>query len=292
MTSKTAARKRKDQPGTDPQPIDTSKAPFLPPDWPAANVEVRKVDALVPYANNSRIHTKSQVKQIAASITEFGFTIPVLIDEASNVIAGHGRILAAKLLGFAEVPCMVAKGWTEAQRRAYVITDNKLTENGGWDEGLLRVEMAAILAAGMDLKVTGFSAPEIRNLKLPDPSAKDSDEGLGAVNVGQLLGLVDITIAEPRHRVEKGETYHVGPHYLLCISVIRDHKEWAPLLMAANAVGSALFAPYPGVFVPFGEKAADHTLIMVQPDPYIAGHILDRYSEVHGEEAVRLVGQE
>jgi ParB-like chromosome segregation protein Spo0J len=100
--------------------------------WPADKVERRKVDDLVPYASNARTHSKEQIDQIARSIEEWGWTVPVLIDEDGGLIAGHGRILAAKKLKIDEVPVVVARGWSEAQKRAYVLADNKLTENGAW----------------------------------------------------------------------------------------------------------------------------------------------------------------
>ena len=130
-------------------------------DWPADKVERRAVSALVPYARNSRTHSAEQVGQIAASIKEWGWTVPVLVDEDGGIIAGHGRVLAAQKLGLADVPCMVATGWTEAQRRAYVIADNKLTLNGGWNDELLRVELKDLDAMGFDLTATGFGIGEL-----------------------------------------------------------------------------------------------------------------------------------
>ena len=105
--------------------------------WPADKVERRPVSGLTPYAKNARTHSDEQVAQIAASIEQWGWTIPVLVDEDGGIIAGHGRILAAEKLGIAEVPVMVAAGWSEEQKRAYVLADNKLAENAGWDSALL-----------------------------------------------------------------------------------------------------------------------------------------------------------
>ena len=102
--------------------------------WPADKVERRPISELIPYARNSRTHSDAQVAQIAASIREWGWTMPILVDEDGNVIAGHGRIMAAQKLGIADVPCMTATGWSEAKRRAYVIADNKLALNAGWDD--------------------------------------------------------------------------------------------------------------------------------------------------------------
>ena len=110
--------------------------------WPATEVQLVSTDDLVPYARISRVHGEEQVSQIAASIQEWGFTVPILVDEENTLIAGHGRLLAAQKLKLKQVPVMVARGWSDAQRRAYVIADNKLTENSTWDEELLKVEMA------------------------------------------------------------------------------------------------------------------------------------------------------
>jgi ParB-like chromosome segregation protein Spo0J len=104
-------------------------------------IETLALDALVPYARNSRTHSPEQVAQIAASIREFGFTNPVLIDDAGGIIAGHGRVLGARAVGLLAVPCLRLAGLSEAQKRAYVIADNKLALNAGWDEDLLREEM-------------------------------------------------------------------------------------------------------------------------------------------------------
>src|SRR3712207_6714329 len=109
--------------------------------WPADEARRWAVDRLVPSARNARTHTDAQVAQIAASIREWGWTVPVLVDEDGNLIAGHGRVLAARLLGLAEVPVVVARGWSDAKKRAYMLADNKLALNAGWDEALLRLEL-------------------------------------------------------------------------------------------------------------------------------------------------------
>ncbi len=122
--------------------------------------------AIIPYAGNSRTHSDAQVAQIAASIREFGFTNPVLIDAADGIIAGHGRVLAAHLLGLAEVPCIVLAHLTPAQRRAYVIADNKLALNAGWDEKMLALELDELASGGFDLELTGFGEVERADLAL------------------------------------------------------------------------------------------------------------------------------
>ena len=109
--------------------------------WPADKVERRAVAMLVPYARNARTHSQAQIDQIAASIREWGWTVPVLVDEEGGIIAGHGRVLAAQKLGISDVPVMVAAGWSEAQRRAYVLADNKLALNAAWDDAKLEIEL-------------------------------------------------------------------------------------------------------------------------------------------------------
>ena len=132
--------------------------------WPADKVERRAVDSLVPYARNARTHSPEQVDQLAASIREWGWTTPVLVDEVGSLIAGHGRVMAAKKLGIAEVPVMVAAGWSEAQKRAYVLADNKLAMNAGWDTDLLKVELADLKSLDFDIDLTGFGSDELATL--------------------------------------------------------------------------------------------------------------------------------
>jgi ParB-like chromosome segregation protein Spo0J len=132
--------------------------------WPADAVERRDIQSLVGYARNARTHSDEQVAQIAASMRAWGWTNPVLIDEDGGIIAGHGRILAARQLGIKDVPCMVAVGWTEAQKRAYTIADNKIALNAGLDEELLRLELEDLKDLDFDLELTGFSLDELTAL--------------------------------------------------------------------------------------------------------------------------------
>jgi hypothetical protein len=145
--------------------------------WPADKVERRAVSALTPYARNARTHSDEQVAQIAASINEWGWTVPILIDERGEIIAGHGRVMAAQRLGLADVPVMVAAGWTEAQRRAYVLADNKLTLNGGWNDEMLSLEIQDLEAMGFDLGLTGFSALELEAFNPSDLPGEGSEAG-------------------------------------------------------------------------------------------------------------------
>jgi hypothetical protein len=133
-------------------------------EWPADRVERRPIEELLPYARNARQHNDAQVAQIAASIREWGWTIPVLVDESGTLIAGHGRVLAARQLSIETIPTMIARGWTEAQIKAYRLADNKLSLNSEWDIGLLKVELGDLRELGVDLEVTGFRDFEFNSL--------------------------------------------------------------------------------------------------------------------------------
>ena len=134
------------------------------PAWAATAVEMRALETLTPSPHNSRTHSDAQIDQVAASQREFGWTVPMLVDETGTVLAGHARLEAGKRNGYAEGPVMVARGWSDAQKRAYIIADNKLTENSGWDETILAAEFAALADEGFDLGLTGFDDAEIGTL--------------------------------------------------------------------------------------------------------------------------------
>ena len=133
----------------------------------------RKVNELIPYVNNTRTHSDEQVQQIASSIKEFGFTNAVLLDEKDGVIAGHGRIMAAKLLQLDEIPTVTLTGLTEAQIKAYIIADNKLALNAGWDEELLKVEIEALQEMDFNIDLLGFNLDELNDLEIGDIENED-----------------------------------------------------------------------------------------------------------------------
>lgn len=167
-------------------------------------VVYKKLAELIPYVNNTRTHSDTQVLQIASSIKEFGFTNPILIDEDGGVIAGHGRIMGAKKLGLEEAPTITLKGLTEAQRKAYIIADNKLALNSGWDEELLKVELQALDEIDFDLSVIGF----------------DEDELSSYLDDNELTeGLTDEDdVPEPPEKpvTREGDVWLLGNHRLMC----------------------------------------------------------------------------
>jgi DNA modification methylase len=171
--------------------------------WPADRVEHWPLDRLVPYARNARTHSEEQVAQIAASMREWGWTNPVLVDEVGMIIAGHGRMAAARQLGWTEAPVMVAKGWSDAQKRAYVIADNKLALSAGWDDELLRLELKDLDDLGADLSLLGFTENELAQ----------------AMNGDIRRGLTDEDAAPPLPETpvsRVGDTWVIGAHRVRC----------------------------------------------------------------------------
>lgn len=165
-------------------------------------------ETLRPWPGNARTHSKKQVRQIADSIRTFGFTNPVLIDESNMILAGHGRVAAAKLLGLATVPCRHISTMTAAQKRAYVLADNKLALNAGWDEETLAIELSGLLATELDFDVcvTGFSIPEIDSLIAgldPEQPGDPRDDQLPAIIAGPAV-------------TRSGDVWHLGPHRAIC----------------------------------------------------------------------------
>ena len=141
-------------------------------------IQYKATEDLIPYARNSRTHSAEQVAQIAASIREFGWTNPVLIDGENGIIAGHGRVLAAHKLGETQVPTIELSHMSDTQKRAYIIADNKLALNAGWDNEMLALEIDDLKEAGFDLSFTGFTIDDINALKTPDfDAATEDDQG-------------------------------------------------------------------------------------------------------------------
>lgn len=174
------------------------------------NIEVLPLTALKPWPKNARTHSKKQVRQIADSIKEFGFTNPVLIDDEGTILAGHGRVLAARELNMSGVPCLRLSYMSEDQKRAYVIADNKLALNAGWDEDLLAQEIGALLSSDIDfdLSLTGFTISEVDNLL---EGVKPEEDGNPEDN---------ILPAKAPVRCAAGDIWQLGPHRLYCADAL------------------------------------------------------------------------
>lgn len=160
---------------------------------------------LIPYINNARTHSPEQITKLRSSLREFGFVNPVIIDRDYNIIAGHGRVAAAKEEGITEVPCVYADYLTEAQKKAYIIADNRMAMDAGWDEELLKVELEALQGEDFDLSLTGFDESELSDLFSEDTGSDATDDDF------------DLSAAlEKAAFVEPGDIWTVGRHRLLC----------------------------------------------------------------------------
>lgn len=166
-------------------------------------VTYKRVDELIPYVNNARTHSDEQVTRIASSIKEFGFTNPILIDGDNGIIAGHGRLMAAKKLGMREVPTIELSGMNDAQKRAYILADNKLALDAGWDEELLRLEFEELRGVAIDLELTGFSLDEINEILGDFDPEKEIEEG-------------DLPEPPKQPKTKLGDLWILGKHRLLC----------------------------------------------------------------------------
>ena len=198
--------------------------------WPADEIVTKKTQDLIPYVNNSRVHSESQVAQIAASIKEWGFTNPVLIDEQGGIIAGHGRVQAALKLGIDEVPCVIAKNWTEAQKKAYVLADNQLAQNSSWNNELLSLEVEALKNLNFDIDLIGFDQEFLNGLQVETEiieSNCDADE---------VPETAKDSISKP------GDVWLLGKHRVMCgDSTNIQHVE----LLMNNQTASLLHADPP-----------------------------------------------
>lgn len=178
------------------------------------NVEYRKVETLIPYARNPRTHTDEQVAKIAASIVEYGWTNPILVDGENGIIAGHGRLAAARKLGLTEVPVIELAHLSPTQKRAYVISDNRLALDAGWDEEMLALELAELSVAGYDLALTGFDDAEIEQLLATDVAVGDESGDEQESVEPDATDDVPATPATPVSR--PGDVWQIGAHRLIC----------------------------------------------------------------------------
>lgn len=168
-------------------------------------MQMVKVSELIPYVNNARTHSQEQVNKLRSSLREFGFVNPVIIDQDKNVIAGHGRLMAAKEEGITEVPCVFVDYLTEAQKKAYILADNRYAQDAGWDEELLRLEIEALEGMDFDVSLTGFNEDEISDLFAGADTSDTQDDDF------------DLSDAlEKAAFVEKGDVWVVGRHRLMC----------------------------------------------------------------------------
>ena len=161
------------------------------------------IDELIPYVNNARTHSPEQINKLRASLREFGFINPVIIDKNKNIIAGHGRVMAAREEGIKEVPCVLVDYLTEAQKKAYILADNRMALDAGWDEEMLRVEIESLQGVDFDVSLTGFDENEIAHIFDEETEAKEDD-----FNVEEELQKPVFSKA--------GDIWQLGKHRVLC----------------------------------------------------------------------------
>jgi len=205
------------------------------------NVEYRQVEALIPYARNPRTHSDDQVAKIAASIVEYGWTNPVLVDGDNGIIAGHGRLAAARKLGLAEVPVIELAHLSPAQKRAYVITDNRLALDAGWNDELLALELTELSEAGYDLALTGFDESEIEALLADEQAEGESDSEESAEDEADAADEVPDAPVVPVSR--PGDVWAIGPHRLICGDAT-DRDVVATLMQGVTALLCFTSPPY------------------------------------------------
>ena len=217
----------------------------------ADKIDIKSVDELTPYARNSRTHSAEQIKEIAASIERFGFTNPILYADG-EIIAGHGRLAAAKLLNWTEVPAIDLSHLDAAERRAYVIADNRLAEKAGWDDQMLAEELSELKAEGLDIAITGFNEADLdKLLDSLDPDAGTEEPGEGGIGVGADDDLV------AKWNVERGQVWEIGPHRL----AIGDSTDAATVEKLMRGAQAALVFTDPPYGVSYEAPSGEHEVI-------------------------------
>ena len=234
-------------------------------------VEMRSVDDLVPYARNARIHSTSQISLLRSSLREFGFVNPVLIDQAGNIIAGHGRILAAKAEGMTEVPCVLVEHLSDAQRRAYILADNRLAEMSGWDLDMVSIELGDIRDAGLDLTLTGFSEADLE-LEPPADADRAFAEGMRSAEHAAEDEEYREFVDKFKPKKTTDDCYTPEPVY----NTVRD---WA--ITRYGLEGRQIIRP----FYPGGDYAhasyPDGCVVIDNPPFSILAEIVDFYQSMH-----------
>jgi len=213
---------------------------FFPISAEMANrIELWSIERLKPYEQNARTHSAQQVQQVANSIAEFGFTNPILVDGQDGIIAGHARLLAARQLGRTQVPVIVLSHLSETQKRAYILADNQLALNAGWDDGILRAELLAIEAEGFDIDVVGFEAEEMKALLEDEPSLGEEDDA-------PLPAVIPVS--------RSGEVWILGSHRILCGDVLDSNH--LDLVLAGESADMVFTDPPYGVAYESASKQA------------------------------------
>lgn len=280
----------------------------------ARQIEHLRLGDLRPDPRNPKAHS---VGTIDASVGRFGFVEPIVLDGRTGyIISGHGRaktltamrergesppegVVVDAASGEWLVP--VVTGWasrTDTEAHAALIALNRTTELGGWVDDSLLAMLDELSADEGGLDGVGFAEDDIAALRekldalgTEDPEDDDDEDGGGrAPSTGEMLALADVAWGEPEHKVAHGEVWQVGRHTLICAKVQAEHEVWMPYLAwLAKAEEGVLFCPYPEPYLTAGTTAAERTLLLVQPNAYLAGHLLDKHAAAFPDETVEKI---
>jgi hypothetical protein len=245
---------------------------------------------------NARSHSERNLEAIMESLRQFGQRKPIVVTHDGMVVAGNGTVEAAQNLGWTQISATrIPDDWSRQQITAYAIADNRTAELASWDSEILVPALAELEAAGM-LEWTGFTQYELQNWDslalrggLPGGDSRlDNDEEIDPdEEQGSLLALADVTVAEPKHEVAQHDIFmltmpkHDVTHVLIVANVMKEWTLWADYLQ-----GEAIFVPFPDPFITGTDVARKQPLVLVQPDYYMAGHVLDKHAAFYGEEHV------
>lgn len=197
--------------GVNPAPVPDNETVRVA----AEQLVMMPIDELVPYANNARRHDKKQINQIRASLREFGFVTPVLIDFDNNVIAGHGRIEAARAEGLSEVPCVLVSNLSEAQRKAYILADNRLSETSNWDPQMLKIELEGLQALEFDTGIVGFEMEDVERIEVSEYTRSAPGQGGTVEEATAEEDDYDGQMPESCPH-QSGDVFRLGRHILIC----------------------------------------------------------------------------
>jgi hypothetical protein len=240
---------------------------------------IKDIAEIVPHPQNPNQHPTHQIKLLAKIIAFQGWRSPIVVSKRSGFVTkGHGRLAAAKILGLSAVPVDFQEYDSEAQEMADIYADNQIASYAEMNEELIKATLAEFDTGEIPLEMFGFQGADLEKYLAPivPPDEK-----------GRLLSVLDCTIEEPKHKVCRKDVYRVGKHILLCASPFKDWKHWKDYLQDEKD----LFCPFPGVFVAICKHDKYERYVMVQPDPYICGHILDRYAEANGSHEISVISK-
>lgn len=243
-------------------------------------IEWVSVDDLLLDPANARKHPERNLSAIRASLRRFGQQKPIVVDQDNVVRAGNGTLAAAKAEGWTEI-AIVRSALTGSEATAYALVDNRTSELAEWDPEVLAQQTQALASEGAGLDDTWWDNQELMDLQSA-VSDLATEEGPSDASLLKKLG---VTLEEPQSVVQPGQVFRLADRHILIIAdVVKDHQVWGPYLTICD-----LFCPYPGVFTPLTKAAKENRLLMVQPDAFLAGHLLDKYKSIYPEASIELL---